>query len=88
MLLFSLRKTPGPSGTGTKLVQISIAFIRDLADPLPISSPIRYQTGSLLTVIQFGTVSFQGGVSFQVKRARMDPIQIEPGIEPNPSDLM
>ena len=45
-----------PFGTGTKLVQVSIEFIRDLADLLQISPPVRYQMGSLVK-----TVSFQDG---------------------------
>ena len=32
-----------------------------IADPLWIRSSIRYQAGSFVKVIQFGTVSFQGG---------------------------
>ena len=50
-----------PNGSGTKLVQKSITFIWDLTDPLQIGSPIRYQTGSLVKVIKFGTMPFQGG---------------------------
>ena len=48
-------------GTGTKLVQISIALIRDLTDPLHIGSPIRYQPGSLVKVIQFESFPLQDG---------------------------
>ena len=44
-----------PFGTSAKLLQASVAFIRDLADPLWIGSPIRYQTDSLLKVIQSET---------------------------------
>ena len=50
-----------PSGTGTKLVGISLAFIWDLADPFWISSPFWYQLVSLVKVIQFRAVRFRGG---------------------------
>ena len=32
-----------PFGPGIKLVPISLALVRDLADPLQIGSPLRYQ---------------------------------------------
>ena len=47
-------------GTGAKLARFSLAFIRDLSDPFQIGSPIHHQMGSLVKVIQVGTVSFQG----------------------------
>ena len=53
---------PEPFGTGKKLILISLAFIRDLADPLLIGFPVWYQMGSLMKVIQFGTVQFQDGI--------------------------
>ena len=37
---------------------ISLAFILELADPLGISSPFRYQMVSLVKVIQFGSIPF------------------------------
>ena len=50
---------PDQFGTSAKLVQISLAFIRDLANPLWIGFPIWYQTGSFVKMIQFGTVPLQ-----------------------------
>ena len=52
---------PDKFGTSTKLVRISLAFIRDLDDPLQIDSLLRNQTRALVKVIQFGTVAFRGG---------------------------
>ena len=46
-----------PFGTCTKLVQISLVFSRDLADPVRIGSAIWYQMGQL-KVILCGTVPF------------------------------
>ena len=47
-----------PFGTCTKLVQISLVFAWDLADPVRIGSAIWYQMGQLMKVILCGTVSF------------------------------
>ena len=47
---------PDPFETIMNMVQISIAFIWDLADPLCIGSPIRYQMSSFAKMIQIGTV--------------------------------
>ena len=44
---------PEPFGIGTKVLQISLAFIRDLEDLLSIGSPIRYQMDSPVRVIHF-----------------------------------
>ena len=69
-------KRPDPFETGSKLeVHVSgLAFLRDLADPLWIGSPIRYQMSSLVEVIQFGTAPLQ----FQRTQARVYLIQMEP----------
>ena len=45
------------------MLRVSIAFIRDLADPFWIGSPIQYKTGSLVKVIQFRTEPFQAGTA-------------------------
>ena len=50
---------PDPFGTGTKLVRISLAFTRDLVDPVQIGSAICYQTGSLAKVVLYGNIQFQ-----------------------------
>ena len=33
---------PGPFGTGTKLVQVSLVFIRDMVDPVRIGSATKW----------------------------------------------
>ena len=68
---------PDPFGTGTKLTRISLAFTRDLLDPVRIGSAIWYQMGPLMKVIPYGTVSFQfqtGPVSTEWIRTMVDPI--------------
>ena len=50
---------PDLFGTGTKLVWISLAFTRDMVDPVRIGSAIWYQMSPLMTVIPQGTVPFQ-----------------------------
>ena len=57
--LGSVYTGPDPFGTGTKLVRISLAFTRDLVDPVRIGSAIWYQMGPLMKMILFGTVPFQ-----------------------------
>ena len=59
-----------PFEIGTKSIRVSLVFIRDLADPFWIGSPIRYQMDSLRKVIQFGTVRSQGWY-----HARVNPTQ-------------
>ena len=57
--LASVYTEPDPFGTSTKLVRISLVFIRDLVDPVPIGSAIWYQMGLLRKVILCGTAPFQ-----------------------------
>ena len=54
-----LHTGPDPFGTSTKLVRRSLAFTRDLVDPVLIGFDICYQMGPLMKVILCGTVRFQ-----------------------------
>ena len=57
-LLGSVYTGPDPFRTDTKLARISLAFTRDLMDPVRIGSAIWYQMGPLMKVILCGTVPF------------------------------
>ena len=46
--------------TDTKSVRVSLGFIKDLADPFQIGSPIWYQMCSFVKVIWCEIVPFQG----------------------------
>ena len=43
------------NGSVPKLVQIGLAFTRDLTDPIPFGSAIRTSSGSLLEIVPFGS---------------------------------
>ena len=58
-----LYRRSDPFGTGKKLVEISLTFIRDTANPLQIGSPIMYKTSSLMKVVQVGTALFQNSTA-------------------------
>ena len=75
--LGSVYTGPDPLRVGRKLVWISLAFTRDLVDPVWIGSVICYQMGPLMKLIPYGTVPIQfriGPVQSEWISTKVDPI--------------